>query len=70
MMWMTQMVYELQETWMDKVAWRPQVTLKSYALQIDCSGDLQGLLIIVNVFRFAERGCHMGCQGRFEDYRL
>ena len=42
MMWMTQMVYELQGTWMDKMAWSPQVTLKSYALQIDCSGDLQG----------------------------
>ena len=42
MMWITQMVYVLQEGWMVKMAWRPQLTLKSYTLQIDCSGDLHG----------------------------
>ena len=42
MMWITQMGYVLQECWMVKMAWRPQLTLKSYALQIDCSGDLRG----------------------------
>ena len=42
MMWITQMVYVLQEGWMVEMAWRPQVTLKSYTLQIDCSGYLHG----------------------------
>ena len=34
MMWITQMVYVLQEGWMVEMAWRPQVTLKSYTLRL------------------------------------
>ena len=34
MMWITQMVYVLQEGCVGEMAWRPQVTLKSYALRL------------------------------------